>query len=68
MDLNVRFWYEEKEIVENCYLRSELIGHATAENLLKAFKNATQKLVMMKEEQVACDGPIMLMRSLLEIY
>ena len=56
MDFGVRYWDENKQVVDH-YLTSKLIGHATAKDLHRCFKEATEKMNPNKILQVSMDGP-----------
>lgn len=57
MDLIVRYFDEDKELVVNRYLGSEFLGHTTAKDLLEKFEKGVSKLDGAKMIQVGMDGP-----------
>ena len=57
MDFSVRYWDTEIEQVVDHYLTSKFIGHATANDLLRCFRDATANLRQQKMIQVSMDGP-----------
>ncbi|XP_063218747.1 uncharacterized protein LOC134529009 [Bacillus rossius redtenbacheri] len=56
MDIHIRFWHTDNS-VRTRYVTSAFIGHATADDLLKAFYKCTEKLDLSKLIQVSMDGP-----------
>jgi hypothetical protein len=57
MDLIIRFWDDDKQQVATRYLTSVFMGHATAEDILHAFKTGLGKLDTNRLIQVSMDGP-----------
>lgn len=57
MDLIVRYWCEIKNEVKTRYLTSTFLEHATASDLLKAFKENTSENILSKLIQISMDGP-----------
>ena len=57
MDFSIRYWDNETQKVHDQYLTSKFIGHATAKDLLKCFRDATIKLKPQKIVQISMDGP-----------
>lgn len=57
MDHIIRFFDIEKNIVVSQYLGSQFLGHATADDLLKAYMEATKRLEQNKLIQISMDGP-----------
>ena len=57
MDLTIRFWDSDKDIVVNRYLGSNFLGHTRSADLLQHFNDATSKLNKGKILQVGMDGP-----------
>lgn len=59
MDLVIRFWDQEENIVVSKYLKSVFIeGRATAENILKHFLEGISSVISLnKILQVSMDGP-----------
>ena len=55
MDINSRYFHQGKVLSQ--YLDSQFLGHATAIDLLQAFKKGTSKLNPYKLLQVSTDGP-----------
>lgn len=59
MDIVVRFWNDTSNQVQARYLTSAFLGHSTADDLLKNFKESLQDkgLTLTKLIQVSMDGP-----------
>lgn len=57
MDLNVRFWDEEKKEVITRYMTSKFLGRSRASDLLAAFKEGLGDIPLNKLLQVSMDGP-----------
>ncbi|XP_047990547.1 uncharacterized protein LOC125229685 [Leguminivora glycinivorella] len=57
MDIFVRYWDNEKNQVRSRYYGSAFLGHATADDLLKAFLATTDGIDTKKILQVSMDGP-----------
>lgn len=57
MDIHIRFWDNTTDRIVTRYLTSVFMGHSTAEDTLKAFQNATNKLDLSKLIQLSMDGP-----------
>ena len=57
MDFSIRYWDDESHQVQDQYFTSKFIGHATANDLLKCFKEAIAKLKPQKILQISMDGP-----------
>ncbi|KAK9976520.1 hypothetical protein ABG768_021725 [Culter alburnus] len=55
LDIHVRFWNDDK--VHSRYLGSHFIGHSTAQDLLKHFKECVQQLNLSRLVSVSMDGP-----------
>ena len=55
MDVIVRYFYRDKVVSQ--YLQSQFLGHASAQDLVSAFKQGTSKLNPSKMLQVSMDGP-----------
>ncbi|KAK9978890.1 hypothetical protein ABG768_020628 [Culter alburnus] len=55
LDIHVRFWNDDK--VRSRYLGSHFIGHSTAQDLLKNFKECVQQLNLSRLVSVSMDGP-----------
>lgn len=67
MDVLVRFWSEAEECVKTRYLTSCFLGRTRAEELVSAFKSATDGLSRSKILQISMDGPNVNMKFLREI-
>ncbi|XP_049518510.1 uncharacterized protein LOC125943340 [Dermacentor silvarum] len=67
MDVLVRFWSDAEESVKTRYLTSCFLGHTRAEELVSAFKSATDGLSRSKILQISMDGPNVNMKFLREI-
>ena len=57
MDFSVRYWDTDIHQVVDHYLTSKFIGHATANDLLRCFRDATSNLKRQNVLQVSMDGP-----------
>jgi hypothetical protein len=57
LDVQVRFWDEDKNLTVTRYLGSQFLGHCTAKDLLNRLKEATKHLDTSKILQVSMDGP-----------
>lgn len=57
MDMNVRFWDSNSNMVVTRYLTSEFLGRSRALDLLEAFKKGIDRLPLEKILQVSMDGP-----------
>lgn len=57
MDINVRFWDEEKGQVSTRYLTSVFLGRTRAIDLLQGFKDGLKSVDLRKILQVSMDGP-----------
>lgn len=57
MDLIVRYWCEKENEVKTRYLTSAFLEHATALDLLTAFKENISENIMSKLIQISMDGP-----------
>ena len=57
MDLVVRYWGNETNMVKTRYFDSKYLGHAHSVDLLKSFFEALQSLNLNLMLQVAMDGP-----------
>lgn len=57
MDVNVRFWDEEKEEVITRYLTSSFLGRSRATDLLSSFIEVTKGIPKSKILQISMDGP-----------
>ncbi|XP_055620811.1 uncharacterized protein LOC129765028 [Toxorhynchites rutilus septentrionalis] len=57
MDLNVRFWDEEKKEVVTRYMTSMFLGRSRATDLHAAFKEGLGNIPLNKLLQVSMDGP-----------
>lgn len=57
MDINVRFWDDEKNEVVTRYLTSCFLGRSRASDLLAAFKEGISGLKTNKLLQISMDGP-----------
>ncbi|XP_049522642.1 uncharacterized protein LOC125945108 [Dermacentor silvarum] len=67
MDVLVRFWSDAEESVKTRYLTSCFLGRTRAEELVSAFKSATDGLSRSKILQISMDGPNVNMKFLREI-
>ncbi|GBM43030.1 hypothetical protein AVEN_215164-1 [Araneus ventricosus] len=56
LDLHIRYWSKDNRVTTR-YLTSIFMGHATASNILDAFKIALAKLDLKKLVQISMDGP-----------
>ena len=63
IDFAIRFWSSSKKLVENCYLTSEFLEGATAEQLVEKY-NASSMLDQSKLVQISSDGPNVNLKSL----
>ena len=57
MDLIVRFWDKERQMVSSRYFGSEFLGHTRASDLLEKFLHGSQSLNQGNMVQVSMDGP-----------
>ena len=57
MDIVIRYWDTETILISSRYFNSAFLGHATADDLLQAFKKAIGELTLAKLVQVSMDGP-----------
>jgi len=57
MDIVVRFWDPSTNAVATRYLTSVFLGHATASDLEKKFKEGLGSLPLTKLMQISMDGP-----------
>ena len=57
MDLHIRFWNEESNIVCTRYYTSQFMGKAVAPDILKMFKSCMTDLNDEKMVEVSMDGP-----------
>ena len=57
MDFIIRYWNNDQKQVVDQYYTSKFIGHATADDLLRNFKDATESLSKEKLMQISMDGP-----------
>ena len=57
MDLVVKYWSDTQNKVSTRYLNSVFMGHQTAHDLIKAFKQGISSLDISKLVQVSMDGP-----------
>ncbi|KAF4097454.1 hypothetical protein G5714_021462 [Onychostoma macrolepis] len=55
LEIHVRFWDDDK--VHSRYLGSHFIGHSTAQDLLKHFKECVEQLNLSRLVSVSMDGP-----------
>nr|XP_050024822.2 uncharacterized protein LOC126519248 [Dermacentor andersoni] len=67
MDVLVRFWSDAEGSVKTRYLTSCFLGRTRAEELVSAFKSATDGLSRSKILQISMDGPNVNMKFLREI-
>ena len=57
LDVTVRYFDDKRSKAVDRYLGSQFLGHATAENLMTNFFEATSQLDLKKMIQVSMDGP-----------
>ena len=57
MDILVRYWNADTNIAETRYLKSEFMGGANAEQILKTFEDGIAKLKPQEILQISSDGP-----------
>ena len=57
MDVHLRYWDADQQCSVTWYLTSEFLGHFTAQDLLRKFKEATNILDPSKIIEVSMDGP-----------
>nr|XP_042905445.1 uncharacterized protein LOC122270779 [Parasteatoda tepidariorum] len=57
MDINVRFWCNEQELVCTRYLTSAFLSRTTADEIRRNFKEALSILNISKMVQISMDGP-----------
>ena len=57
MNIIVRFWDSESNEITERYFNSELMGHATATDMLTHFKNGIALLNPSSSVQISMDGP-----------
>ena len=57
MDICLRYWDKLNDQVTSRYFTSAFLGHATANDLLKAFLESLKPLMLRKILQVSMDGP-----------
>ena len=57
MDFAIPFWSNSKKLVENCYLTSEFLQGAKAEQLVEKYHKASSLLDQSKPVQISSDGP-----------
>ena len=57
MDLYVRFWNVNENIVNVCYYGSSFLGYGTHQNLLSHFNDITKDLDHNHLYQISMDGP-----------
>lgn len=57
MDICLRYWSTEQDCVVSRYLTSCFLGHCTAKDLLRSFKEGTAMIDASKIIQVSMDGP-----------
>lgn len=67
MDVLVRFWPDGEECVKTRYLTSCFLGRTRAEELVSAFKSATDVLSQTRILQISMDGPNVNMKFLRDI-
>lgn len=64
MDLNIRFWNNEKDQVCSRYLTSCFLHHTTAEDLLEGLKAGLGEISTNKILQISMDGPYVNWKSI----
>ena len=57
MDFIIRYWNDDQSKVVDQYYTSKFIGHATADDLLRNFREATEASEERKILQISMDGP-----------
>lgn len=57
MDVHVRFWDSIQQKTVTRYLRSEFLGHCTAQDLMIKIKESTNQIDTSKMIQISMDGP-----------
>ena len=57
MDVNIRFWNNETNIVETRYFHSQFLERPSADNLFQSIKDSTSGLNEANFLQLAMDGP-----------
>ncbi|XP_063243684.1 uncharacterized protein LOC134542976 [Bacillus rossius redtenbacheri] len=57
MDIVIRFWSKSKDTVSTHYFTSVFLGHTTAADLIRSFKEAVSELDLRKLMQLSMDGP-----------
>ena len=57
MDLLVRFWDDKADMVRTRYLKSEVMGRSTANDVLQTFLSGISDIDKSKILQVSSDGP-----------
>jgi len=57
MDVHIRYWDEVSERVMTRYVGSQFLGHATAIDLVDAFKSEVEQLNCKRPAQVSMDEP-----------
>ena len=57
MDINIRYFDVDLMKVDEIYWHSNFLGTTAADDLLKSFENALEKLDVTKMVQVGMDGP-----------
>ena len=57
MDVNIRFWNNETNILETRYLYSQFLERPNADNLFQIIKDSTSGLNEANLLQLAMDGP-----------
>ena len=57
MDVNIRFWNNETNILETRYLYSQFLERLNADNLFQIIKDSTSGLNETNLLQLAMDGP-----------
>ena len=67
VDIIIRFWDEEAQIVTSRYLDSQFLGHAKAADLVKALQGAMEELNSAKLLQIGMDGPNVNLKALKDL-
>ena len=57
MDLLIRYWDNDADRVCTRYMRSEFMGHSTADDVLETFDNGIFEVNESKFMRVSSDGP-----------
>ena len=57
MDVIVRYWDKDLELVKSRYLGSSFLGHARAKDLLEHLSKLTEEISSSEVFQVAMDSP-----------